>query len=85
MRNKIKKEDINTHSYYFFDGMINIKKLDPNKTMIDGNSYKNILICHIEYVTIKDISYTTINSLSSLYFILNKMNGYIEKSGNRSK
>ena len=85
MRNKIKKEDINTHSYYFFDGMINIKKLDPNKTMIDGNSYKNILIYHIEYVTIKDISYTTINSLSSLYFILNKMNGYIEKSGNRSK
>ena len=41
MRNKIKKEDINTHSHYFFDGMINIKKLDPNKTMIDGNSYKN--------------------------------------------
>ena len=65
--------------------MINIKKLDPNKTMIDGNSYKNILIYHIEYVTIKDISYTTINSLSSLYFILNKMNGYIEKSGNKSK
>ena len=84
MRNKIKKEDINTHSYYFFDGMINIKKLDPNKTMIDGNSYKNI-IYHIEYVTIRDISYTTIYSVSSLYFILNKMNGYIEKSGNRSK
>ena len=52
--------------------------------MIDENSYKNI-IYHIEYVMIKDISYTTINSVSSLYFILNKMNGYIEKSGNRSK
>ena len=64
--------------------MINIKKLNPNKTMIDENSYKNI-IYHIEYVMIKDISYTTINSVSSLYFILNKMNGYIEKSGNRSK
>ena len=31
----------------FFDDMINVKNLDPNKIKTDGKPYKNILIYHI--------------------------------------
>ena len=36
--------------------MINAKSLDPNKIKIDENSYENILIYHIEYVTVEDFA-----------------------------
>ena len=58
---------------YFSDGMINIKNLDPNKIERDENSNKNIFIYHIEYVTVKDLSYTTINSVNLLYLTIKKM------------
>ena len=54
MSNKIKGIDKNQGTYYFFDDIINIKHLDPNKIKIDEKSYKNILIYYIGYVTIKD-------------------------------
>ena len=31
-------------TYYFFNDMMNIKYLDPNKIKIDEKLYKNILI-----------------------------------------
>ena len=43
----------------FFRDKIATKKLDPNNIMKDERSYKNILICHISYVTL--------NSVKSLY------------------
>ena len=42
------------HTYYFFDYMIYIKNVDPNKVKIDKKSYKNVLIYYIGYVTVKD-------------------------------
>ena len=36
--------------------MINIKNLDPNKIKKDEKAYKNILIYHIGYVMVKDLS-----------------------------
>ena len=47
--------------------------------MIQINSYKNILIYHIVYVTIKNSKYIKINSASSLHIIINNMNGYFEE------
>ena len=44
MNNKFEDIDIKNRSYYFFDDMINIKTLDPNKIKIDEKPYKNILI-----------------------------------------
>ena len=44
MSNKIKDTNIKSHTYYFFDDIINIKSFDPNKIKIDEKSYKNILI-----------------------------------------
>ena len=76
--------NIKSRTYYFFDDMINIKNLDPNKVMKDEKSYKNIIIYYIGYVTVKTLSYTKINSGNPLYLIINKINGYIEESkGNK--
>ena len=41
-------------------------------------SYKNILIYYIGYETVKNLSYVTINKGNPLYFIMNKINVYIE-------
>ena len=67
------------HTYYFFDDIINIKIFDPNEIKTDKKSYKNI-VYHIGYVTIKDLSYATANSLIPLYLIINKINWFIEGS-----
>ena len=50
-----------------FDDIINIKNFDLNNTKIDEKSYKNSLIYHIGYVTIKDLKYVKINIVNSLY------------------
>ena len=65
MSYKIKDVDTKNHTYYFFDGIINIKNFDPN-IKIDERSYRNILIYYIEYVTIKDLKYLKISSVNPL-------------------
>ena len=57
MSNKVKEIDIKNRTYYFFNGIINIKIFDPNNIKIDEKSYKNILIYYIRYITIKDLKY----------------------------
>ena len=42
MSNKFKDIDMKSHTYYFFDDIINIKYFDPNKINIDEKSYKKI-------------------------------------------
>ena len=84
MRNKFKDITIKNHQYYFFDNVINIKKFDLNKIQKDENSYKNILIYQIGYVTIKDLKYVKINCINPLYLIINKVNQYFEEI-NRNK
>ena len=56
MRNKFQEIEIKNHTYYFFDDIINMKNLDPNKIKIDEKSYKNILIYYIRYTTIKTLA-----------------------------
>ena len=47
-------------------------------------SYKNVLIYHIGYLTVKDLRYIKINSIDPLHLIINKINGYIEeRNGNK--
>ena len=53
MSNKLKGMHIRYRTYYFFDGRINIKNLDPNKIKIVEQSYRNILVYQIRYVTVK--------------------------------
>ena len=75
---RVKDMNIRNHTYYFFDGIINIKESDQNNIKIDEKSYKNILIYYIAYVTIKNSKYVKINSINPLYLVLNKMNHYFE-------
>ena len=71
MSNKIKEIDVKNHTYYFFDDIINIKNLDPHKMKIDEKPYKNVLIYHIGYMVVKDLSYPAINSVNSFYHNIN--------------
>ena len=72
------------HTYFFFDEMVNIKNLDPNKIKIDERSHKNIQIYYIGQVIFKDLRYVKIKILNPLYLIASKTNGYFEKiSGNK--
>ena len=74
MSNKIKDISIRNHTHYFFDDIINIKNFDPSNIKTDQNSYRNILIYYIGYVTIKDSKYVKINSVNLSYLIINKVN-----------
>ena len=73
MSDKFKEIDTKNHTFYFFDDMINIRNLDPNKINIDEYSYKNILIYYNGYVMVKNISYVKINSVNPLYRIIKKI------------
>ena len=79
MSNLVKDINIKKQTHYFFDDSINIKDFDPNETKTHKKLYKNILIYYIAYVTIKDSKYVKINSVTPLYLMFNKMNGYFEE------
>ena len=66
--------------------MIKIKNFDQNRIKIDKKSYKNIVISYIGRITTKNLSYVKTNSVKTnpLYFIIDKVDGYIEEShGNK--
>ena len=75
---QIKESNIKNCTYCFFNGKINIKNFDPNRIKINKKPYKNISIYFIGYIAIKD--HLNIHSVNSLYFIIDKMDGSIEKS-----
>ena len=60
--------------------MTNIKTFDSNQIKIAKTTKKIIAIYYIRYITIENISYVKINSANSLYFIIDKVDGYIEES-----
>ena len=74
---RVKDKNIKNHRYYFFNDIININVFDPNDIRTNENSYTNILVYHIGYVTIKkDLKIYCVNAL---YFVFGKVNGYFEK------
>ena len=70
---------IESHTYYFFNDIVNVTNFDPNKIKIDEKSYKDILIYYIGYATIKVSKYMTINSLNPLHIIFYNVNWYLEE------
>ena len=50
----IKEINIKNQTYCFFNDMINIKDFDLDLIKVDKNSYKNIDIYYIGYITVKD-------------------------------
>ena len=76
----IKHHIININGkYQRNDDMINIENFDPNLLKIDKKSYKNIDICYISYLTVKDSYYVNINSVNPLYLIISEVDGYFKE------
>ena len=73
----VKDINIKNNTYYILGDITNIKIFDLIDIKIDENSYKNIFIYYIGYVTIKkDLK---IYSVNPLYLIFGNVNGYFEK------
>ena len=83
---EVKQINIKNRNYYVYNDMINIKNFGPNLLKIDRNSYKNIGIYNIGYITTKKIGdCENIYSVNRLYLLVNPANGYIEeKNENKS-
>ena len=76
----IKEINIKNRTYYFYNGIIDIKTFDSNNLKPDKKSYKDLDIYNIGYVTIKKIgSGYEVNSVNPLYLRINNVNGYIEE------
>ena len=80
-----KKINIKNKSYYYFDDMIYLKKIDPNLLKTDKKPYKDINIYYIGYITIKSFSdCENIRSVNPLCLMLGPIDAYVEKNnGNR--
>ena len=78
MRN-IKEINIKSGIYNFFDDLINIEGFNPNLLKIDKNSYKNIDIYCIGYITIKDSYYAKVKSVNSMFLIISEVDGHFEE------
>ena len=79
----IKQINIKNRTYYFFNDMINFEDFDSNLLKIDKESYKNIDIYYIGYITMRDFDYVKINSVNPLYLIIGEADGYNEeRNGN---
>ena len=59
--------------------MINIKEFHSNLIKIDKKSYKNTDIYCLGYITRKDFDYVKIDSVNTLYLIIDKVDGCIEE------
>ena len=76
---EVKQINIKNRTYYFYSD-INMKNFDAILLKIDRESYKDIGIYNIEYITIKKIDdCENIYSVNPLYLLVNHANRYIEE------
>ena len=76
---EVKQINIKNRTYYFYNDMINIKDFDARLLNNDKNSYKNIGIYNIGYITKKKIDYyKNIYSVNLLYLIIANASGFIK-------
>ena len=78
----VKQINIKNRTYYFYNDIINLKNFESKLLEIDKNSYKNIGIYNVGYITIKKIDdCENIYSVNPLYLIIAHANGHIEEKG----
>ena len=82
---KVKEIEIKNRTYFFYNGIINLKNFDSNLLKINKNHYKGINIYYTGYITIKKIDdFENIYSVNLLYLLVNHTKGYLEeKNGNK--
>ena len=82
---QVKEINIKNQTYYFFNGMIDIKNFHSNLLKMDKKSHEDINIYYIGYIMIKKFSdCENIHSVNPLYLIINSATGYFkEKNGEK--
>ena len=79
---EIKQINIKNRTYYFYNYIIGIKNVAAWLLKIDKQSYKNIGIYNIGYITIKKVDdCKDIYSVKPLYLRVGHASGYIEEKG----
>ena len=79
---EVKQTNIKNRTYYFYNGIIDLKNFDARLLKVDKKSYKNIGIYNIGYITIKKIDdCKNIHSVNPLYLLIDHASGYIEEKG----
>ena len=68
-----KQIDIKNKTYYFYNGLINLKKFDPKLLKLDKKSSKDITIYYIGYVTKKKQNIILIVQIFFIWLLTNKM------------
>ena len=77
---KVRQINIENRTYYFYNDIIDLKKIESNLLKIDKKSYKNIGIYNTGYVTVKKIDdCENIYSVNPLNILVNHASGYIEE------
>ena len=73
---QVKELNIKNQTYYFFDGIIDIRNYHSNLLKIDKKLHKDTDIYYIGYVTIKKFSdCKNIHSVNPLYLIFHSATG----------
>ena len=82
---EVKQIEIKNRNYYFYNDIVNLENFESNLIKIDKKHYKGIDIYYIGYITInKIVDCENINSVNTLYLLVNHASGYIEKkNGNK--
>ena len=77
--------NIKNRSYYFYNDIIKLKKLDAKLLKIDRKAFKDIDIYYIGYIRKTKIDdCQSIYSVNPLHLSIDHANGYIEeKNGNK--
>ena len=80
-----KQINIKNRTYYFYNGIIDLKHFDARLLKIEKKSYRSIDIYYIGYITITKIDdCESIYSVNPLYLRIKYASGYIEeKNGNK--
>ena len=77
---EVKKINIKNRTYYFYNDIIDLKNFDARLLKGDKQSYKNIGIYNIGYITIKKIDdCKNIHSVNPLHLLIDHAGGYIEE------
>ena len=82
---EIKQINIKNRTYYFYNDIIDLEKIDSSLLKLDKKSCKAIGIYNIGYITTKRTGdCQNIHSVTSLYLHIFHASGYIiEKDGNK--
>ena len=72
-----KQMNIKNRTYYFYNDLINIAEFDKRLLKLDKKTSRGFNIYYIVYVTKKP--WWNVNSVNPLYFMINKIDGFIEE------